>query len=375
MRSTKTVIVIFLILIAMLVVYMFWGVLRPFFIAALLAYLLSPLVELLKKKTKLKHGIAVAIVVLAFFVLIAGLIALTLPAAINQISGVINEIGAYAGSFDELVEKLSGMLAELHLPEIVQNKAQELLSDSNTYLMRALSSVLSALINFSLGLFDIVIVVIVMVYLMLDGKKLIRNALNALPASLSVRLNRVMHHSNQMTWKYFRSRVIVSAGMGVVTYIGLRIMGLKYALLFAFLSFVLDFIPYFGSIIGGAVESLYALIVGGWGLALAVLIFVIVVQQIEGNVIAPKVQADATGLHPITIMFALLACYKVWGAIGMLISTPVAVVVKVIFMEIYDYLITPDRTPEPVIGAGRMFEDYLTRITVPGRRNNGGDNS
>jgi len=193
-----------------------------------------------------------------------------------------------------------------------------------------------------MGVFDLVIVIIVTVYFMLDGKKLIDSFRNILPEKVLVRFNRITTTTNDLTWKYIRSRVILSAGMAIVTYIGLTIMGVKYALLFAALSFVLDFIPYFGSIIAGVIEAVYALITGGLGLGIAVGIFVLVVQQIEGNIVAPKLQSDVTGIHPVTVMFALLACNRLWGPVGMLISTPVAVIVKTVATEIYDYVISPD---------------------------------
>ena len=69
-------------------------------------------------------------------------------------------------------------------------------------------------------------------------------------------------------------------------------------------------------------------------------VFVIVVQQIEGNVVAPKIQGNATGIHPIVIMFALLACNQIWGPLGMLISTPIAIIFKTLFSEVHRYLVS-----------------------------------
>ena len=80
-------------------------------------------------------------------------------------------------------------------------------------------------------------------------------------------------------------------------------------------------------------------ITGGIGLAVKILIFVLIVQQIEGNVVAPKLQGKSVDLHPIWVMFALLACSEIWGPIGMLISTPVAAVVKTALRELYYYMI------------------------------------
>ena len=169
--------------------------------------------------------------------------------------------------------------------------------------------------------------------------KMIEGGVSALPQRAATRVSRVLYESNRYTWKYLGTRVLISLGMAITSYIGFSIIGLRYALLFAILAFVMDFIPYFGSIIAGVVDSVFALITGGVGLAVKVLIFVLIVQQIEGNVVAPKLQGKSVDLHPIWVMFALLACSESWGLIGMLISTPVAAVVKTALRELYYYMI------------------------------------
>ena len=94
--------------------------------------------------------------------------------------------------------------------------------------------------------------------------------------------------------------------MFVVTLIGFLCFGLEYALLLAFVAFFLDFIPYIGSIIAGIVAAASAFISGGIGLAFWVLVFVICVQQIEGNIIMPKFQAKSVDVHPLAVIFSLL---------------------------------------------------------------------
>jgi predicted PurR-regulated permease PerM len=157
--------------------------------------------------------------------------------------------------------------------------------------------------------------------------------------------------------------------MGVVTYIGLSIIGVPYAALFAALSFVLDFVPYFGSTIAGIIEAIVATMTGGIGLGITVAIFVLIVQQIEGNIVAPKVQGDATGLHPVTVMFALLACNRIWGPMGMLISTPVAAVVKIVVREMYNYLIDGEEpTVNQVVARHEQEEHILEEKLAAGEK-------
>ena len=108
------------------------------------------------------------------------------------------------------------------------------------------------------------------------------------------------------------------------------------------MSFVLDFVPYFGSILAGVLEAFFALITLGLGPAIAVGVFVLVVQQIEGNVVIPKIQGDQAGIHPITVMFAILASSELWGPAGMLIAVPIAAILKIVVTEVYYYIVTPD---------------------------------
>ena len=84
-------------------------------------------------------------------------------------------------------------------------------------------------------------------------------------------------------------------------------------------------------------------VTGGVALAVKVLIFVLVVQQVEVNVVAPKLQGKSVDLHPIWVMFSLLACSELWGPVGMLISTPVAAVVKTALRELYYYMIGDEK--------------------------------
>lgn len=351
MKNAKLLIFILSIVGCAALIWRFWAVAAPFVTAALIAYLLNPLVNRICKNKRIPRWLGVLIVMLVFIGLIAILISFTVPYAINQVSNLVKDIGTYASNMDDLTERAMEWLSGLHLPQFMLDKAKDILSNADVYLTKLFTVILEWLVNTSLGLFDVMVVIIVLVYFLLDGQKAVRYILNHLPITIGSRLSRVLYEANQLTWKYVRSRVIISGGMAIVTYLGLTIMGVRYAALFAVLSFILDFIPYFGSILAGVIIAVYALVTSGLGLAIGVAVFVLVVQQIEGNVVAPKIQADAVGVHPITVMFALLACSELWGPIGMLISTPVAGVCKVVFREIYRYLTAGLETPASAAAA------------------------
>ena len=350
MKNTKMLALVILLVAAVAIVLRFWSVAMLFFAAAVIAYLLSPLVRLLTFRGKVPRGVAVAVTALLVLGLIVWLIALLVPYAVNQISGVVNDLDVYAKDFDKLLLDLNELLASWHLPQQVLDWAYSFAGKLDAYLGRAFTGVLNWLTSTVSSLFDIIVVIILIIYFMLDGKKLVVAAVNALPQKMAVRAASVLRESDGYVWKYIGTRVLISLGMGLVSYIGFTIIGLRYALLFALVSFVLDFIPYFGSLIAGVVEGVYAIITGGLSLAIKVVIFVLVVQQIEGNVVAPKLQGEAVDVHPIAIMFSLLVCSELWGPVGMLISTPVAAVVKVFIREVYRYIVGNRMAPAAADG-------------------------
>ena len=342
MKNTRMLALILLLIALVGVVWQFWSVVMLFFTAAVIAYLLGPVIKLFTFKGKVRRGLAVAATALVVVGLITWGLTLLIPYAVTQITGVVNDLAAYASSYEDLLQQANQVLASWHLPKPVLDWLTNLLSESDTYLMNAFRSVLSGLMGLTTSVFNIVIVVILIVYFMLDGAKMIRGGIAALPEPARRAAVRIVEESNRYIWKYVGTRVLISLGMAIVTYIGFTIIGLRYAALFALLSLVMDFIPYFGSLIAGVAEGVFALVTGGIPLVIKVVIFVLVVQQIEGNVVAPKVQGEAVKIHPLWVMFSLLVCSKIWGPIGMLISTPVAVVVRTVLREVYAIIIGED---------------------------------
>ncbi len=346
MKNTRLLALVLLIITGVAALYRFWDVVMLFFLAGIIAFLLAPVARLLTFGGKVPRGVAVAVTTLGVVGLIIWLVVLCVPYVVDQISGVMDDLMKYAGSFDQLLEQLKDLLASWHLPQEVLDWVTNLVGKADVYLARAFSAILSWLMNTTTGIFDLVVVIILIIYFMLDGMKMLRAGVSLLPARMGLRVKRVLAESNHYIWKYLGTRVLISLGMAIVSYIGFTIIGLRYALLFAALAFVMDFIPYFGSMIAGVIDGVFALITGGVTLAVEVVIFVLIVQQIEGNVVAPKLQGKSVNIHPVWVMFSLLACSEIWGPVGMLISTPVAAVVKTALREVYHYIIGEDGLKE-----------------------------
>ncbi len=337
-------------------VFTFWDTLLTFLFSAVVAYLLNPIVKLIMKRVRVKRGVAVAITLIFVLVILGFLISLALPYLISQVAGLINDLQAYAGNFDDLVYRVLSYLEHLHIPPMAIQTISDLIAQGDSYIMSFALTLLGSVVNLSLQIFDLVVIIIVIVYFMLDGPKLIQDLVNFLPRALGDKVAHVLSEANNIGKQYIKSRFKISGCMAIAIFVGLRCFGIEYAPVFAIMSFFLDFIPYFGSLIGCIIEIFYALITGGISFALGVAIYVIIVQQIEGNILAPKIEGNATGIHPITVLFALLAVEQLFGPLGMLISTPLAAILKVVFVELYHYVIS-DSDDDEDDAAAILIED------------------
>lgn len=346
LKNTKLFVLAFLVIAFTAGILTFWDTLLTFLFSAVVAYLLNPLVKLIMKKADCKRGPAVAVTLAIVITILSLLISLTLPYLIQQISGLIQDLQTYANNFDDLVFSVMRYLRHLHVPEEVIQSAADLIAQSDTYILSFALNLLTSMVNLSLQIFDLVVIIIVMVYFMLDGPKLIQDLIGFLPAVIGDKVAHIFSEANQIGKKYIKSRFKISGCMATAIFIGLKCFGIQYAFVFAIMSFCLDFIPYFGSIIGSIIEIFYALITGGISFAAGVAVYVLIVQQIEGNILAPKIEGNATGIHPITVLFSLLAVNQIFGPLGMLISTPLAAILKIIFGELFHYVVAPDDEAE-----------------------------
>ena len=348
MKNTKLLLLILLAVAGIFALIYFWDLLMPFLFAAFLAYILTPLAKLLQRKLRFPKWLAVIATLLLFGAFLSLIVILIVPPIVQQAGDVVANSQKYIETFNGMIDSLKATIERWGLPPQVVGAVEGLLTSSDGLLAGFITSFFPKLVSFSLRLFDSVIMIIAMVYFMFDGGKLARSFRDALPENLRIRSVGVFHKANHIVWTYLKVRTILAFCLGVVAYIGLQLFGLPYAYLFAAVIFVFDYIPMFGSLIAGVIVVVGALVLKGWGVAIGVTIFFLVIQQIEGNIVAPKIQGDAVGIHPITLMFAVVACNRLWGPFGMLMAAPIAAIIKIVVQDVYRYVISPsDGGPPP----------------------------
>jgi predicted PurR-regulated permease PerM len=312
-----------------------------FTLAAVLAFALAPLVAVLQTR-ELPRVFAVAAVygILAVLLVIAG--ALLGRPFLVQATLLAEHWPTYATTIQDQLLNLDRWLANIGLGgtlATVQSEASRYVSNTGATILGDLLGLLTHLAG---SVVDTLLVLVVSFYLLLDAPR-IRGALfRVVPVEHHGKLRFAEVNLGRVLGGYIRGQLIMGALLGVFVTIGLTVIGVPYALVLGGLAALLELVPMLGPILS-AIPALAVALFMPFPTVLVVLVFFIVVQQIESNLLAPRITGHAVGLHPLGAMFALLAGLELGGFIGAVFAVPVVGFLWVMMSALY----TRTWSPEP----------------------------
>jgi predicted PurR-regulated permease PerM len=317
-----------------------------FLVATLIALLLDPIVLTLEA-VRVRRGFAVALVYITFAaILIAILIALG-TVVVTQTKTAAGRVNNYFTATngqtnltpaDHDVNRLQQWLDHHHLASIrIEKSGHSLVQrirkrDVGRYTHRIVNFVEGAAVSIGRAVFDCVLILVVSIYMLLDMKRLARGVDRRFPPNNGRPLISRMEHA---LVSYVRGQITLSLIIGATAGLGLWILGVTgllpgadtYALLFGAWVGITEVLPYLGPWLGAIPPVIYALVVHPFSVLWVVLLF-LGIHQIEGHVVVPKVMGSALRLHPLLVIFGLLAGANVDGLIGALIALPILAVGK-----------------------------------------------
>jgi len=334
MSNTKIWLLSLAIVFVGLAFYFLGDVLMQFAIAAMIAYFISPLVTAVEKNCRLPRGVALLLIIVLLLILISLLISIGAPMLYAQAMALISAMPGYTTAMVKAVTNLMDQFKTLDIPPVIMDTITSSIHFSNSNI----TAILQNAANFFMGLpsqmVTIFIQFLAVIYFVLDGKKMVKAVVSLFSPKTRLIINDIMSASNHMVKVYFKTNVILTFGLAVVTWIILSLFNVEYALLFAVVTFVLDFIPIFGAMIATVIVLLVALFSKGWVVTLWIGILLIVFTQIKNSIIGPRLQSDSQGLHPVVILFALSAGGVIFGPIGVFIAIPIAGFIKILYVKI-----------------------------------------
>ena len=319
------------------------GVLPPFIIAGILAYVLSPLVDELAEHSGIRRQwVALGVFGLALLVVI-GLVWVAGARLGNEVRDLAREGPSIVES---VVDKLtSGQTMDLLGQSI---SSRELGRRIDVALRDELGTPRQAIqvitVGFELTL-GVILVFLSLAYMLIDGHNFFRYVLRFVPLEHRAHLEYISDEIHRVLGRYLRGQLVLIGLMSAVTFVALEwLFRLPYALWVAILTGILEIIPLIGPITAGAIACTVGFSQGGPSEAAGLAITYVVLRQVEDQLVMPIVVGRAVHVHPLVTIFAVLTGEKIAGVLGMILAVPIAAAVKVVL----DYAYPPGR-PAPRI--------------------------
>jgi predicted PurR-regulated permease PerM len=348
-------------LVAILVVVQVRSVVVQSILAMIISASVSPLADGIIQSTVIQRWRwkpGRAIIVLVVYLVLA-VLALTLCVVLA--GSLTDQIDAFLASLPQYTAALEQWIAGTlpgHLSPGVANTLQALgvwvLGTLGEFLT-GLTMAVSGLVGDTLGL---VFTLILGVYFAADGERMQRFLLEYVPALHRPRAARVVDVGGRRLGAWVRGQLAVSSIIGLIFGVGLALIGVPYALMLGVIAFLGEFVPLVGPFISSVPAIIVAFIAGGQTLGLVTIVFCIVVEQLECDLIVPRVMGSATSIHPVAVMLAILAGAQLGGATGALLAVPIAGFASVLLDELRPTHTTlvPFRTDigepaDPVVGS------------------------
>lgn len=331
-------------------------VLMPFAMAAGFAYLGDPIADRLERH-KLSRTLSVSLVFAGMLLVVISALVLLVPLLQHQIHNLVDNVPRYVEWvrvtampwLETHLHLKSGSFDSQHLVETLKQHIGSVGGVAAT----VLGTVSRSGFGLVAWLANLVLIPVVTFYLLRDWDVIVARIDTMLPRRQAPVIRRLARESNQVLGSFVRGQMLVMLALGVIYGVGLTLIGISVGPLIGMIAGLLSFVPYLGFIIG-LVASLIAALVqyGDWLHIGLVLVVFTIGQLMEGYVLVPRLVGDKIGLHPVAVIFAVLAGGHLFGFLGVLLALPSAAVIMVMLRYAYERyrvsdLYGPDQGPHP----------------------------
>ena len=317
--------------------------LKPFLLAFIIAYILNmPAKSLQKLLSRVnnrfikKHvfGISIIVIYLGACVLVLFILRMLIPALYRNIIDLYNSAPNYISAFQEYIKNFE-IVKRFNLDNLDLYAGINKLFDSVD--ITHLGKYAQGVFDVTSGVFDVFVAIIASIYMLIDKERLQGAIVKIMSLFLKQpTVDAIINNAkriNDIFTNYIYSRLTCSIIMAVICSIVLMLLKVRYALILGLFIGVMDMIPYFGSIISCVISIAVTLITGGLWKGVWTGVVLLVLQQIDGNVLGPKIMGQTLEIRPLWIIFAVSVGGALFGFIGMLISVPVIAIVRAVGSE------------------------------------------
>jgi predicted PurR-regulated permease PerM len=316
-------------------------IITPFILAAIISYLLHPMVIKLERK-RIKRTFGILLIYLFFSLTVASIILFVLPEVIRNVRELIVTIPEITSRYQVLFNNFISTIQSSDWPPDIKNtifrEIENGLAMFQLIAIDTLRGILVKLVGTITTLFDVVLAMIIAYYLIKDAEFFKESFLSLTPRRWRNGMVGTGREINLILSNFIQGQLLTALIVGTMEMAGLSIVRVKYPLILGVIGGIANIIPYFGPILGAIPAVAIAIIDSPTKALWTVLVFVII-QQIDNAFISPKIIEGKLGLHPVTTILAVLIGGEFAGIFGMLVSVPIAAIIKVIFKRAVEAIV------------------------------------
>ncbi|HHV77935.1 MAG TPA: AI-2E family transporter [Syntrophothermus lipocalidus] len=324
-RRLRYTVMILVVLATSYFLYLVRQVMTPFAVAVVLAYLVFPVVHRIER-IGIGRSYAILLVYLGAAAVAGAVFYYAVPAMVREVGAVGALIPHYVGQAEQMAHRVENMAFNA---DSIDQMVDEAVERGRSYLYGLFRRFLEAIFNFAHSILSIIFAPILAFYLTKDWEKIRDGFLDILPVSARQDTIKLGRDIDGVLKEFIKGHLLVAVLVGSMTGLGAALLKVKFALLIGMICAVAELFPYFGPILG-AIPSVGLAYAQSPRLAAYVALIILVVQQVEASILSPRILGGKVGLHPLVVVFALLAGGELYGIWGMLLAVPVAAVIKIL---------------------------------------------
>lgn len=325
-------------------------ILMPFLMGFLIAYILylpCKKIESLFIKSKFKlirnrsRGISIFIVYLIVALLLVILINCILPPVIESVRDLVDSLPAYYVKLTKIINDLpeDSIWMKLNAKEMLNNIVA---IDFEKYITpEYISQYLKGAMSFATGVFDIFVTIVISIYTLAQRggivsffKKLSSAIFGTEKYSI---IDKYFNKTNEIFFNFISGQLIDAVFVGIITSIAMSLLNVKYAILLGFIIGLFNLIPFFGAIIAVCIAVFITICTGGISQAIWLAIVIIILQQIDANIVNPKIMSEKLKISPILVIFSVTLVGAYFGILGMFLAVPIVTILKLVLEDYIDY--------------------------------------
>lgn len=332
----KIIINIVIIVITIILVYFIFKIsiikelISVIFISFLLSYVLRPVQNFMYNKGVNKK-IAAIVLILSIIAIIVAFFMFFIPVILKEGNNFYNSIDNIKNSVNEIY---NGIREKNRMFSYIDG---ELENRSKIFLNKLMIKILNSIMSLGENAISLAVIPVLSYYFLSEGELFHNKLMLIIPIKIRSNVKNILRDIDKILSRYVASQFILSIIIGVLTFIVLVCFKVNFPILLSLINALANIIPYFGPIIG-AVPPIVIALISSPEKALWVAIFLCIIQQVEGDIISPKIIGASVAIHPIIVILLLILGGKVGGFLGMVLAVPLGVIIKIIYEDINYYL-------------------------------------